>query len=158
MSYDANPFPNDPDRCEIWDFMVRKDIDAYLAKDWSMVADDFWPEGFMGIQANGSANPDTWRLSFPSLEAYRDVWRAGTIDQADFAEELRPALFRVCMLRDIEIVGDKALARKKFDGRVARRDGTFMLFSWQSVAYLRKGSDRWRVFGFTGYMPNPPRL
>lgn len=158
MSYDANPFPNDPDRREIWEFMVRKDIDAYLAKDWSMVADDFWPEGFMGIQAGGSGNPDSWRLGFPNLDAYRDAWLAGTIDQADFAEELRPALFRVSMMRDIEIVGDKALAHKKFDGRIAKKDGTFMVLSWQSLAYLRRGPDRWRVFGFTGYLPNPIRL
>ena len=158
MSYDANPFPNDPDRREIWEFMVRKDIDAYLAKDWSMVADDFWPEGFMGIQAGGSGNPDSWRVGFPNLEAYRDAWLAGTIDQKDFAEELRPALFRVSMMRDIDINDDKALAHKKFDGRVERKDGTFMVFKWQSVAYLRKGPDRWRVFGFTGYMPNPISL
>ena len=155
MSYDTNPFPNDPDRGQIWDFMLRKDIDAYLAKDWSMVADDFWPEGFMGIQAGGSGNPDSWTLGFPSLDAYRDAWLAGTIDQRDFAEELRPALFRVCYLRDIEIVGDKALAHKKFDGRVQRIDGSFMTFKWQSIAYLRRGADRWRVFGFTGYLPNP---
>jgi hypothetical protein len=159
MRYDDNPFPtSDPDRHQIWDFMVRKDIDAYLAKDWSMVEDDFWPENFMGIQGGGSANPDSWRLGFPTLNAYRDAWLAGTIDQKDFAEELRPALFRVSTLRDIEIVDDKALARKKFDGRVERKDGTFMVLKWQSMAYLRKGPDRWRVFGFTGYMPNPTQL
>ena len=159
MSYDKNPFPTaDRDRHEIWDFMVRKDIDAYLAKDWSMVADDFWPEGFMGIQANRSGNPDSWTLGFPSLDAYRDGWLAGTIDQKDFAEDLRPAIFRCTFLRDIEIVGDKALAHKKFDGRIALTKGGFMEFKWQSLAYLRRGPDRWRVFGFTGYMPNPISL
>ena len=89
----------------------------------------------MGVQAGGSGNPDSWRLGFPNLDAYRDAWLAGTIDQNDFAEELRPALFRVSMMRDIEINGDKALAHKKFDGRVARQDGTFMVFKWQSIAY-----------------------
>ena len=48
MSYDANPFPNDPDRRDIWDFMVRKDIDAYLAKDWSMVAGRLLARGLHG--------------------------------------------------------------------------------------------------------------
>lgn len=156
MSYDTNPFPEaDADRHAIWEFMVRKDIDAYLAKDWSMVADDFVPEGFMGIQANKSGNPDSWVLGFPNLDAYRDSWLAGTIDQEDFAEDLRSAIFRCTFLRDIEIVGDKALAHKKFDGRIALAKGGFMDFKWQSIAYLRRQPDRWRVSGFTGYLPNP---
>lgn len=155
MAYDANPFPNDPDRAEIWDFMVRKDIDAYLAKDWSMVADDFIEDGFMGIQANRSGNPDSWTLGFPTLAAYRDSWLAGTIDQEDFAEPLRPAIFRCTFLRDIEIVGDKALAHKKFDGRIAMKTGGAMEFKWQSVGWLKRQSDRWRAFGFIGYLPNP---
>jgi hypothetical protein len=159
MKYDENPFSvADRDRHEIWDFMVRKDIDAYLAKDWAMVADDFWADSFMGIQANRSGNPDSWTLGFPNLDAYRDAWLAGTIDQEDFAEELRPAIFRCTFLRDIEIVGDKALAHKKFDGRIARKGGGHMEFKWQSIAYLRRGPNRWRVFGFTGYMPNPISL
>jgi hypothetical protein len=155
VAYDDNPFPSDPDRHQIWDFMVRKDIDAYLAKDWSMVADDFIEEGFMGIQANRSANPDSWVLGFPTLAAYRQSWLAGTIDPADFAEELRPAIFRCTLLKDIEIAGDKALAHKKFDGRIALKQGGHMEFRWQSIAYLRRQPDRWRVFGFTGYLPNP---
>jgi hypothetical protein len=156
VTYDRNPFSDaDRDRHEIWDFMVRKDIDAYLAKDWTMVADDFWPEGFLGLRANRSGNPDNWTLAFPSLDAYRESWLAGTIDQADFAEPLRPALFRLSFLRDIEIVDDKAVARKKFDGRIARIEGGHMDFKWQSVAFLRRGADRWRVSGFVGYLPNP---
>jgi len=156
LTYDQNPFPvADANRHEIWDFMVRKDIDAYLAKDWSMVADDFWVDGFMGIQANRSGNPDSWTLAFPDLDAYRASWLSGTIDQADFAEELRPALFRCSFLRDIEIVGDKGIARKKFDGRIALKAGGHQEFKWQSVAYLRRGADRWRVSGFVGYLPNP---
>jgi hypothetical protein len=156
MLYDRNPFPEtDPDRHEIWEFMVRRDIDAYLAKDWRRVADDFIAEAFMGIQANKSGNPDSWELGFPTLEAYRDSWLAGTIDQADFCEDLRPALFRCTFLRDIEIVGDVALAHKKFDGRIGRKGGGFMEFKWQSVAYLRRQHDRWRVFGLIGYLPNP---
>ncbi|MBI4921488.1 MAG: hypothetical protein HY834_07035 [Devosia nanyangense] len=159
MRYDSNPFPEaDVDRHAIWEFMVRKDIDAYLAKDWSMVADDFIADNFMGIQANRSGNPDSWTLGFPTLDAYRGSWLAGTIEQADFAEALRPALFRCTFLRDIEIVGDKALAHKKFDGRIALAKGGSMEFKWQSIAYLCRQPDRWRVFGFTGYMPNPIAL
>jgi hypothetical protein len=50
------------------------------------------------------------------------------------------------------------LAHKKFDGQIALKRGGFKPFRWQSIAYLRRQPDRWRVFGFTGYLPNPSRL
>jgi hypothetical protein len=159
VTYDRNPFPeSDQDRYSIWEFMVRKDIDAYLAKDWLRVCDDFIADGFMGIQANASANPDSWELGFPALDAYQASWLAGTINQEDFAEELRPALFRCTFLRDIEIVGDRAIAHKKFDGRISMRSGGFREFKWQSIAMLRRQPDRWRVAAFVGYLPNPITL
>ena len=70
-----NPFPaTDVARHSIWEMLVTRDIDAFLAADWSKVADDFVEDGFLGINANRDANPDNWRLSFPSLSAYRDEW------------------------------------------------------------------------------------
>jgi hypothetical protein len=159
MTYDRNPFlESDQDRYAIWEFMVRKDIDAYLAKDWLQVCDDFIADGFVGVQANGSGDPDRWTLGFPGLDVYRASWLAGTIDQQDFAEELRPALFRCTSLTDIEIKGDRAMAHKKFDGAIALRKGGCQEFKWQSVALLRRQPDRWRVAAFVGYLPNPIAL
>ncbi len=159
MQYDKNPFPEaDADRHAIWEMMVHRDIDAYLAHDWSMIADDFIDEGFIGVDAHKSGNPDSWRLNYSKVSEYRDLWLAMTIDQADYAEELRPALFRVTVLRDIEINGDKAIAHKKFDGRVKRTDGTDHVFSWQSIAFLNKRGGKWRFVGFVGYLPNPISL
>ncbi len=156
MSYDDNPFPaGDVDRHAIWEMLVRRDIDAYLAHDWSAVAGDFVTTGFFGISGNRSGNPDSWTIGFPTLEAYRDSWLADTIEQADFAEELRPAIFRVTTLRDIEIAGERALAHKKFDGEIARKDGTAQQMKWQSVYHLRQEGGVWKIAGFNGYMPNP---
>jgi len=155
MSYDINPFADDPDRSAIWEMLVRRDIDAYLAADWDAVNDDFIVEGFIGIQGNGSGNADMWTLGFPSLADYKAGWLGGTIEEKDFAEALRPALFRVTELNHIEINGDMALAHKKFDGAVARADGTDMVLNWQSLYYLRRIGGVWKIFGFTGYLPNP---
>jgi hypothetical protein len=156
MSYDDNPFAAaDADRHAIWEFLVRRDIDAYLAHDWASVEGDFLPDQFFAINANAAANPDRWTLGFPTLAAYRDSWLAGTIDQAEFAEELRPAMFRCTSLTAIEISGDGALAHKKFDGAIARRSGDPMILKWQSLYYLRRVAGRWHIIGFTGYLPNP---
>lgn len=60
-----NPFAEtDTARHSIWEMLVTRDIDAFLAADWSQVADDFVEDGFLGINANREANPDNWRLSF----------------------------------------------------------------------------------------------
>ena len=58
MSLYKNPFPNDPDRHAIWEMLVERDIRAFVAQDWDMVADDFTSEGFMGIDGRSLSNPD----------------------------------------------------------------------------------------------------
>jgi len=155
MSYDTNPFPDDPDRSAIWDMLVHRDIDAYLAGNWDAVQDDFIAEGFIGINGNGAGNADRWTLGFAQLEDYRAGWLGGVVDPADFAEDLRTAIFRATSLDHIDINGDMALAHKKFDGSVERVDGTQMVLKWQSLYYLRRIGGRWKIFGFTGYLPNP---
>src|SRR3954466_12488646 len=52
ISHTDNPFAeSDADRCEIWTMLVERDIDAFLAADWSMVDSVFRREGFMGLRA-----------------------------------------------------------------------------------------------------------
>ena len=57
MDYQRNPFvPADTSRHAIWEMLVTRDIDAFLARDWSMVADDFIEDGFFGLHAHGRDN------------------------------------------------------------------------------------------------------
>ena len=39
MDHERNPFgPDESDRAELWEMLITRDIDAFLARDWSMVA------------------------------------------------------------------------------------------------------------------------
>ena len=153
-----NPFAEtDSARHSIWEMLVTRDIDAFLAADWSRVADDFVEDGFLGINASRDANPDNWRLSFPSLAAYRDEWlrQAKDFQTQQFAEDPRHAIFTTTTLEEIEVEGETALVRKKFDGGTRRADGGFDVMKWQTLYYCRLHEGRWKISGFTGYMPNP---
>lgn len=157
MDAAVNPFPNDPDRREIWEMQVTRDIDAFLGQDWSMVDGDFIREGFLGIHAHKSEIPDSWRVAFPTLDVYRDEWlrQARETAATEFAEPLRAALFRITNLRDIDLAGDVAVAHKKFDGTVMRADGGRDVLNWQTLYFCRRHQGRWKLTGFVGYMPFP---
>jgi hypothetical protein len=153
-----NPFPQtDTARHSVWEMLVTRDIDAFLAADWSMVADDFVEEGFLGISGNRAPNPDNWRLAFPSLSAYRDEWLRQAQDFArhEYGEDPRHAIFSTTRLEEIEIEGETALVRKKFDGGNKKADGTLDVMKWQTLYYCRLHEGRWKISGFTGYLPNP---
>ncbi len=75
ISRTQNPFPkSDADRREIWTMLVERNIDAFLAADRSMVDADLRREGFLCLHAHKSELADSWRLDFPDLETYHDVW------------------------------------------------------------------------------------
>lgn len=153
-----NPFPaSDEARPAIWQMLVHRDIDAFLAADWKRVEEDFVEEGFIGIDARKEANPDRWRLAFPTLSAYREEWlrQAKDFAKQEFSEDPRMAIFTTTTLEDIEISGDMALARKKFDGSILRADGKRDRMLWQTLYYCRRHEGRWKISGFTGYLPNP---
>lgn len=157
MTPETNPFPNDPDRAAIWEMLVPRDIDAFLARDWGRVAEDFVATGFLGLHGQFSDLPDSWRLAFPTVEAYRDEWlrQAEATAATAYAEPLRPALFRAMSLRDIDLAGDAAVARKRFDGTIARADGGRDTLRWQTLYFCRREGARWRIAGFVGYLPFP---
>jgi hypothetical protein len=153
-----NPFPSsDVARHSIWEMLVPRDIDAFLAADWSMVAGDFVEEGFIGVDAGKQVSPDNWRLAFPTLTAYRDEWLRQAQDFAELslAEDARTAIFTTTTLEDIEIEGETALVRKKFDGSITKADGSRDVMQWQTLYYCRLHQERWKICGFTGYLPNP---
>lgn len=156
-----NPFKNpflasDADRYEIWQMLVERDIDAFLANDWSMVAEDFIEEGFYGIHGQFKANPDDWGIGFANLAAYRDSWlqQSRSMSQTDYADDLRTAIFHATTLEQIELVADMALVHKKFDGALHRCDGGTDRLLWQTLYVCRKVDGSWKIAGFTGYIPN----
>ena len=154
MNPKQNPFPNDADRAQIWEMLVERDIAAFVGQDWSMVAGDFDENRFLGIHAHNSANPDDWNAAFPALAIYRDEWlrQAAETAATEFAEPLADGIFRATRLTDIDITGDVAVARKKFDGTIRRADGSDDVLNWQTLYFCRKASNRWKITGFVGYM------
>lgn len=149
-----NPFAGDADRAQIWEMLVRRDIAAFVAQDWSMVAGDFDESRFLGIHAHNSANPDDWNAAFPALSVYRDEWlrQAAETAATEYAEPLADGIHRATRLTEIDITGDVAIARKKFDGTIRRADGSDDVLNWQTLYFCRKVGDRWKITGFVGYM------
>jgi hypothetical protein len=157
MPTPSNPFRDDPDRSAIWTMLVTRDIAAFIAGDWSMVDGDFVHEGFLGIDAAGSANPDAWQVRFPTLSVYRDEWlrQAATTQATAYAEDVSAAIHRATSLQQIDITGDFAMAHKKFDGAIAKTDGTVDRLNWQTLYFCRKVAGIWKLTGFVGYLPFP---
>ncbi len=110
----ANPFAGDKDLEQIWEMLVRRDIEAFVSQDWSLVADDFDEVRFLGIHAHNDRDPDNWDAGFPTLASYRDEWLRQAAESAavEYAESLADGIFRATNLSVIDITGDVALARK----------------------------------------------
>lgn len=155
---ETNPFPAaDEARHAIWDMLVRRDIDAFVAEDWDTHFRDFAADIFFGIDGRFSDNPDSWRVTYADIDRYRRAWLDGSKEfKGRIADEdLRRSLHSLTNLRDIEIMGDFALARKKFDGTIRLTDGEIVTLRWQTQYFCRYIDGRWRIAGFLGYLPNP---
>jgi hypothetical protein len=153
-----NPFTTgDVDRHAIWEMLVRRDIRAFVAGDWDAHFADFAPETFFGIDGRLSDNPDSWRATFADVARYREAWLAGSAELAGRIDpkDLEQALFSLTTLREIEIVNDFALARKKFDGMIPLAGTAPAMLRWQTLYFCRRIASRWRIAGFLGYLPNP---
>jgi len=150
----VNPFAGDRDREQIWEMLVRRDIEAFVSQDWSLVADDFDEMRFLGIHAHNDRDPDKWDAGFPTLASYRDEWLRQAAESAavEYAESLAEGIFRATDLSVIDITGDVALARKKFEGTIARKDGSVDRLNWQTLYFCRRDKARWKITGFVGYM------
>jgi hypothetical protein len=152
----VNPFVGDKDREQIWKMLVSRDIEAFVSQTWELVADDFDAVRFLGIHARSAVDPDKWHAAFPTLSDYRDEWlrQAAKSAETDYAESLKEALFRATRLNVIDINGDVAVARKKFDGTIEKVDGNHDVLNWQTLYFCRRDDERWRITGFIGYMVN----
>ena len=158
MTFDKNPFPEgDADRHELWEMLVRRDIDAFLAQDWSMVEVDFVAASFFGMHAHFLNDADSWRLQFPRLEIYRDEWlrQAHEGQKTEYAEDVEAGIHRATSLTEIEITGERAIAHKKFNGEIKLSNGGVDRLNWQTLYFLRKIDGAWKLTGFVGYLPYP---
>jgi hypothetical protein len=156
LNSELNPFAaSDPHRRALWDMLVARDIDAFLAADWHLIEGDFKRQGFIGLHAHHQGDPDRWRLAFPTVEAYRDEWlrQAQDAQKISYAEPLRAAIFRATRLTDIDINGNVAILHKKFDGTIQRSDGGADRLLWQTLYFCGYDGARWQITGFVGYMP-----
>ena len=116
-----NPFPEaDPERRQLWEMLVQRDFESFLAVDWSPMAADFWDAGFCGIDARGSADPARWTIAFPTVESYRDEWlrQARQFRRHEFPGlDKLEFLYAASRLDRIEIVGDRAPRIRNSTGR-----------------------------------------
>jgi hypothetical protein len=153
----TNPFDpsTNADRHFIWDRLIRADTEAFVAGDWSMIENDFAAEQFEGIRCNHSKDPDDWAVVFPRLEDYRDSW---LLASADFLKKKfrdlthTEAIYRRCRLDRIDLLGDRALAHKKFSGEVPLADGSTLSGSRQTLYRLHRINGVWKVVGFLGQL------
>lgn len=158
MGIFVNPFnSNDPDRYQIWEMLVKRDIEAFLENDWEKVAGDFVEEGFTGIDARFSSNPDSWKLVFPDLKSYKQFWleQSTFFAETDWEDDPKIKQNEATTLRDIDISGDSALVHKKFDGSIRKKNGDTDVLNWQTLYRCRKINGQWKIAGFTGFLPNP---
>ncbi|MEO5615555.1 MAG: hypothetical protein ABIR04_11640, partial [Cypionkella sp.] len=71
-----------------------------------------------------------------------------------FDGDPRAGIYAATRLEVIEITGETAMVRKKFDGRLAKADGSFDRMNWQTLYICRKEGARWKIAGFVGYLPH----
>lgn len=155
---DHNPFAGDADRHAIWEMLMRRDFEAFLAADWEPIAPDFLTGEFHGLDAGRHPDPDRWRLRFADLASYRQEWLQQASDFQKIALRdisKRDFLFSAASLQEIDLVGDRAMARKKFRGQANSTTGESITLAWQTLYLLRKVNSRWLITGFVGYLPFP---
>lgn len=153
----TNPFPDDPDRSAIWDVLMRRDFEAFVAADWSRVGPDFLEDEFAAIDAKGEISPAKWSLQFAQIESYRSEWLRQAA--AFLPVELQGTtklefLYQSTTLDRIQITSGRALAHKRFDGRAVSTAGIEIRLDWQTLYFLRKWESGWKITGFIGYLPN----
>lgn len=155
----VNPFPStDADKRAIWEILMTRDFEAFVNGDWSHVDGDFWKEGFSGVHANKRPDPSQWTLLYSDITGYRDEWlrqvqEFGSVQLQDLT--ILSFLYQACRLEEIDIAGDRAIARKKFNGKSRTLAGEDVVLRFQTLYQLIRIAGRWKISGFIGYLPNP---
>jgi hypothetical protein len=153
-----NPYDaaSDADRHALWQALIARDSDSFVAADWSLCNGDFAHERFEGISAHGSLDPIDWTLRYPTVESYRDDWlemakRYLKVPLA--AVSHRELLYRMQKFAKVEIADDRAIVWKQFRADELLTNGDRYSLSAQSVYRLHRIDGQWRIVGFVGYLP-----
>lgn len=154
----ANPFDlaREPERAGLWEMLVARDNEAFVARDWGLCAADFDAERFEGISANGSVDPWKWSLAYPTVDSYRRDWLRMADEYllrplAD--DDHRGLLYRMTRLARFETDGDRMLVWKQFRAEAPLTDGTLWKIAAQSIFRLHRIAGSWKIVGFVGYLP-----
>lgn len=157
MPKPINPFAeSDADRSMIWQQLIIADSEAFSEGNWKMIEEDFDADRFEGLRAMNSTNPAEWQIVFPNLQSYRDNWLA---ESEKFRKRkfvgisALEALYTRCSMNHIVINQNRAIAIKKFAGKVKCEDGSEISGDRQTLYRLHRLNDRWKVVGFVGFLP-----
>jgi hypothetical protein len=153
-----NPYDaaSDADRHALWQALIARDSDSFVAADWSLCDGDFAHERFEGISAHGSLDPVDWTLRYPTVESYRDDW----LDMAKrylkvplAAVSHRELLYKMQAFAKVDVQGDRAIVWKQFRADEPLTNGDRHTICAQSVYRLHRIDGHWRIVGFVGYLP-----
>jgi hypothetical protein len=150
-----NPYPPGDQRHAVFEMAVVRDVRAFVSGDWDAIAEDFLEDGFFGLDARGDASPASWRLTYPTLAAYRDRWLKQSVEFRARRYETDPAdsIFGLLKVPSVELDGDSGVLLKRFDGVIRPSGGEPLVLRWESLFVLRRLEDAWKVQGFVGYLP-----
>ncbi|MFF2493989.1 hypothetical protein [Agromyces sp. NPDC058064] len=135
----------------IHELLIQRDIDGFVAGDWTAVETDFDAAAFMG----SSGESGIIRLAFPALNNYRDSWLAQAERYRGMdGDLLSQQLHAAQRLERIDVSDGRALVTKVFDGTVDSPSGPTHL-AWTTYFFLRFDGDRrrWLITGFVGFLP-----
>jgi hypothetical protein len=150
-----NPYPPGDPRHAVFEMAVVRDVHAFVSGDWSAIAADFVEDGFFGLDGRGDASPASWRLTYPTLSAYRDRWLKQSAEFRARRYESDPAtsIFALLKVPLVELDADSGVLLKRFDGVITPVGGEPLVLRWESLFVLRRRDGAWKVQGFVGYLP-----
>jgi hypothetical protein len=150
-----NPYAPGSEQHAVFETAVVRDVEAFVAGDWARVADDFIDEGFFGLDGRGTSDPASWRLSYPTLAAYRERWltQSAAFRARRYRVDPVQAMLALLEVPLLELDGDSGLLLKRFDGTIEAEDGELVTLRRESLFVLRRVGGVFRVAGFVGYLP-----
>jgi hypothetical protein len=156
MEYIKNPFDSrNSDQSDIWEMLVRRDINAFVTGNWNLIESDFLPDKFYGLNAQFSSEPQMWKLDFPLLVDYKKSWIKQSYESSKkkYADSLEAGIHKATKIEKIEINSGKAAVWKQFNGRLKVLDGEDEVLQWQTIYFCEIVQGQWKIIGFVGYLP-----
>jgi hypothetical protein len=150
-----NPYAPGSEEHSVFETVVVRDVEAFVAGDWERVAGDFIDHGFFGLDARGTSDPSGWRLTYPTLAAYRERWLTQSAAFRARRHRVDPteAMFSLLTVPMLKLDLDSGLLLKRFDGTIEVDAAEPVSLSRESLFVLRRVDGIFRVAGFVGYLP-----